>query len=118
MMYLKFQVKATVDSVLSNGLKLNLSGGIVGYIHTDFLKDMDDVLEDYTAGAEVEARVLYLTPTVSTVMMTLKDVRAKNMFGGITAGQLVENAVIDKVIITPSQILLIKAKLFYLLVKV
>ena len=55
------------------------------------------MLEDYNPGSEVEARVLYVTPTVNTVILTLRDVRRKNIFGSLTTGQLLDNAVIDKV---------------------
>ena len=30
----------TVDTALSNGLKVALAGGLVGYIHQDMLRDM------------------------------------------------------------------------------
>ena len=90
-------VKTKVEAVLSNGLKLSLLGGLVGYVHADMLPDLMDLLEEYSPGTEVEARVMYLTPTVNTVMMTLRDVRRKNVFGDLSVGQLVEKAVIEKV---------------------
>ena len=90
-------VKTKVEAVLSNGLKLSLPGGLVGYVHAVMLPDLMDLLEEYSPGTEVEARVMYLTPTVNTVMMTLRDIRRKNVFGDLSAGQLVEKAVIEKV---------------------
>ena len=87
----------TVDTALSNGLKVALAGGLVGYIHQDMLRDMADMVEEYSAGAQLEARVLYVVPTLNTVMLTLKDVRRRDVFGELSAGQLVERAAIERV---------------------
>ena len=90
-------MSVTVDSLLSNGLKVSLLGGLTGYIHIDMLSDIEDLLEDHTVGSILEARVLYVIPTLNTVMLTLRDVRKRDQFPGLGAGQLVENAVIAKV---------------------
>ena len=94
---LSAQVSVTVDSLLSNGLKVSLAGGLTGYIHIDMLSDPEDILEDNSVGSSLEARVLYVTPTLNTVMLTLRDVRKRDQFAGLSAGQLVEKAVISKV---------------------
>jgi len=93
------QVKAKVDKVLSNGLKVTIGDGLSGYIHQDMLPNVGDMLEDYSPGAELDARVMYVTPTVNTIMLTLKDVRMKptDKFGSLRSGQLVENAIIERV---------------------
>ena len=91
------KVSVTVEKVLSNGLKITLAGGLTGYIHIDMLSDVEDILEDNTVGSSLEARVLYVTPTLNTVMLTLRDVRKRDQFSGLSAGQLVEKAVISKV---------------------
>ena len=105
------RVQAKVESVLSNGLKLSLagnivmslvastafcSGGLTGYIHSQMLKDHLDMLDDYPPGTELEARVLYITPTINTVILTLRDIRAKDVFGELKIGSLVERAVIER----------------------
>jgi len=90
------RVQAKVEALLANGLKLNLEGGLTGYIHNEMLKDQQDMLADYAPGTEVEARVLYVTPTLNTVMLTLRDIRAKDVFGSLAVGSLVENAVIER----------------------
>ena len=58
------RVLAKVEAQLSNGLKLSLEGGLTGYIHTQMLRDGLDMLADYSLGFEVEARVIYITPTL------------------------------------------------------
>ena len=45
------------------------------------LRDELDMLAEYTPGSEVEARVLYITPTLNTVILTLRDIRARDVFG-------------------------------------
>ena len=64
------KVKAKVDGLLENGLKVTFGSGLVGYVHSDQLKDQVDFVEGYAVGSEVDARVLYITPTVNTVMLT------------------------------------------------
>jgi len=96
-LYPATKVKAKVDGLLENGLKLSFGSGLVGYVHSDQLKDQDDFVEGYTVGSEVEARVLYITPTVNTIMLTLRELKQKDMFKDLTAGQLVEGATVEKV---------------------
>jgi len=91
------KVKAKVDGLLENGLKVTFGSGLVGYVHSDQLKDQVDFVEGYTVGSEVDARVLYITPTVNTVMLTLRELRQKDMFKDLKAGQLVEGATVEKV---------------------
>jgi len=91
------KVKGKVEAVLGNGLKVTLGGGMVGYVHNDQLKDQMDFAEGYSLESEVEARVLYITPTINTVMLTFKDTRQKDMFKELQAGQLVEGAIVEKV---------------------
>jgi len=90
------KVKGKVEELLGNGLKLSIGAGLVGYVHSDQLKDQVDLVEGYTVGSEVEARVLYITPTVNTVMLTFRDLSQKDLFKGLVAGQLVEGATVEK----------------------
>ena len=90
------RVLAKVEAQLSNGLKLSLEGGLTGYIHTQMLRDGLDMLADYSPGSEVEARVLYITPTLNTVILTLRDVRQGDVFGELRVGSLVERAVVER----------------------
>ena len=55
------------------------------------------MLEEFSVGTELEARVLYVSPTVNTIILTLRDVRMKDVFKGLNQGQLVEGAVVEKV---------------------
>ena len=61
------------------------------------LKDQMDLLADYSPGTELEARVLYITPTINTLILTLRDIRARDVFGELKVGNLVEKAVIERV---------------------
>ena len=61
------QVKAKVDKVLSNGLKVTIGDGLSGYIHQDMLPNVGDMLEDYSPGAELDARVMYVMSPVSDI---------------------------------------------------
>lgn len=45
---------------------------IVGYVHKDHLSALWDVPQDYSAGDDIFARVLYVLPTVKFVYLSLK----------------------------------------------
>jgi len=90
------KIRGKVEGLLGNGLKVSFGTGLVGYVHSDQLKDQVDFVEGYTVGSEVEARVLYIAPTINTVLLTLRDTRQKDLFKGLTAGQLVEGATVEK----------------------
>ena len=76
---------------------MTLASGLSGYIHNDMLRHVDDMLEEFSVGTELEARVLYVSPTVNTIILTLRDVRMRDVFQGLNQGQLVEGAVVEKV---------------------
>merc|ERR1712142_826009 len=90
------KVKGKVEALLENGLKVSFGSGLLGYVHSDQLKDQMDFVEGYTVGSEIEARVLYITPTVNTIMLTLRDLKQKDMFKGLVAGQIIEGAIVEK----------------------
>ena len=69
---------------------------MTGYIHSEMLRDEMDMLAEYSPGSEVEARVLYITPTLNTVILTLRDIRAREVFGELKVGSLVEKAVVER----------------------
>merc|ERR1719430_2081740 len=90
------KVKVTVDQKLDNGIKVSMKGGLVGYIHRDQLEEVGQDIEEIEANAEVEARLLYILPTVNTIFMTLRDVRgARKSVEGLKPGQVVEGATIE-----------------------
>jgi len=91
------KVKGKVEGILENGLKVKFGDGLLGYVHSDHLKDPADFVEAYDEGSEIEARLLYITPTVNTVMLTLREINNKEQFIGIKSGQLLEGATIEKV---------------------
>ena len=90
------KVKVTVDQKLDNGIKVLMKGGLVGYIHRDQLEEVGQDIEEIDANAELEARLLYILPTVNTIFLTLRDVRgARKSVEGLKPGQVVEGATVE-----------------------
>ena len=52
-------------------------------------------MEEDEIGSELEARLLYILPTTNTVFLTLRNVRAKDVFKGLKSGQVVEAATLE-----------------------
>ena len=89
-------VKVTVDQKLDNGIKVAMKGGLVGYIHRDQLEEVGQDVEEIEAAAELDARLLYILPTVNTIFLTLRDVRgARKSVEGLKPGQVVEGATVE-----------------------
>ena len=90
------KVKVTVDQKLDNGIKVAMKGGLVGYIHRDQLEEVGQDVEEIEAAAELDARLLYILPTVNTIFLTLRDVRgARKSVEGLKPGQVVEGATVE-----------------------
>ena len=90
------KVKVTVDQKLDNGIKVTMKGGLVGYIHRDQLEEVGQDVEEIEAAAELDARLLYILPTVNTIFLTLRDVRgARKSVEGLKPGQVVEGATVE-----------------------
>ena len=47
--------------------------GVTGYSHFQMSRNGLDMLANYSLGFEVDVRVIYITPTVNTVILTLRD---------------------------------------------
>jgi len=91
------RVKATVESHLGNGLKVTLKDGLAGFVHQNQFRLPTDPIESYEVGSEVEVRVVYIVPTVNTIILTLREVKHKvDPFGGIKPGDLVEGATVEQ----------------------
>ena len=52
-------------------------------------------MEEDKISSELEARLLYILPTTNTVFLTLRNVRAKDVFKGLKSGQVVEAATLE-----------------------
>ena len=90
------KVKVTVDQKLDNGIKVSMKGGLAGYVHKDQLEEVGQDIEEVEYGNELEARLLYIVPTVNTIFLTLRDVKsAKKLVEGLKPGQVVEGATVE-----------------------
>jgi len=90
------QISVTVDAHISNGLKVALKGGLIGYIHHEQLGEVTQDVDEYSVGSSLDARLLFIQPTTNTIFLTLRDVRSKDVFKGLKAGQLVEGAQVER----------------------
>ena len=90
------KVKVTVDQKLDNGIKVSMKGGLAGYVHKDQLEEVGQDIEEVESGGDLEARLLYIVPTVNTIFLTLRDVKnAKKLVEGLKPGQVVEGATVE-----------------------
>ena len=90
------KVKVTVDQKLDNGIKVTMKGGLAGYVHKDQLEEVGQDIEEVESGSDLEARLLYIVPTVNTIFLTLRDVKsAKKLVEGLKPGQVVEGATVE-----------------------
>ena len=90
------KVKVTVDQKLDNGIKVSMKGGLAGYVHKDQLEEVGQDIEEVESGSDLEARLLYIVPTVNTIFLTLRDVKnAKKLVEGLKPGQVVEGATVE-----------------------
>ena len=65
-------------------------------VTVDPTQEVGQQLEEYEVGSELEARLLYILPTTNTIFLTLRNVRAKDVFKGLKSGQIVEKAVVER----------------------
>ena len=61
--------------------------GVTGYSHSQMSRDRLGMLANYSLGFEVDVRVIYITPTVNTVILTLRDFRLPDVFGELVASR-------------------------------
>ena len=67
------------------GLIFYLAGGVTGYSHSQMSRDGLDMLANYSLGFEVDVRVIYITPILNTVILTLRDFRLSDVVGELVA---------------------------------
>merc|ERR1712223_751887 len=88
--------KVTVDQKLDNGIKVSMKGGLAGYVHKDQLEEVGQDIEEVESGGDLEARLLYIVPTVNTIFLTLRNVKsAKKLVEGLKPGQVVDGATVE-----------------------
>ena len=90
------RLTATVTAVLNNGLKVEMAGGLAGYVHRDHLPDMLDPLDSYKPDTSLDCRLLYVAPGLNTVLLTLRDIRSSSL-ASLQPGQLLSTATVDRV---------------------
>ena len=59
--------------------------GVTGYSHFQMSRNGLDMLANYSLGFEVDVRVIYITPILNTVILTLRDFRLSDVVGELVA---------------------------------
>jgi len=92
------RINGKVEKTLDNGIKVSLGSGLSGYVHRDQLKSSLDHPDSYDMGSDLSVRVLYILPTINTIMLTARDTKlagkAQDMFPDISQGMVVRDAAV------------------------
>lgn len=92
------RINGKVEKTLDNGIKVSLGSGLSGYVHRDQLKSGLDHPDSYDMGSDLSVRVLYILPTINTIMLTARDTKlsgkAPDLFPEISQGMVVRDATV------------------------
>jgi len=92
------RINAKVEKTLDNGIKVSLGSGLSGYVHRDQLKSPIDHPDSYDVGSDLSVRVLYILPTINTILLTARDTKltgkVQELFPEVSPGLVVRDATV------------------------
>ena len=69
-----------------------------GYVHRDQLKSPIDHPDSYDVGSDLSVRILYILPTINTILLTARDTKltgkVQELFPVVSPGLVVRDATV------------------------